>query len=114
MDVASRYKGSYQLTTKNTEEVAQTVQWIYGNTSLTCPKTLIFDDVKEFYGETTKLMEKHDVIIQQGDLIQNRSQGIVERLNKTLTDRLFNYQYHKESGDPSKSNSLNGLLGCRM
>ena len=61
VDVASRYKGSYQLTTKNGKEVAQAFQWIYENTLLTYPKTLIVDDGKEFYGDTTKLMEKHDV-----------------------------------------------------
>ena len=54
------------------------------------------DDGKEFYGDTTKLMEKHDVIIQLGDPSQHRSQGIVERFNKTLADRLFTYQYHRE------------------
>ena len=35
---------------------------------------------------------------------QHRSQGIVERFNKTLADRPFSYQYHKELEDPSKSN----------
>ena len=60
VDVASRYKGSYQLTTKNSKEVSQAFQWI--------------------------------------------SQGIVERFNRTLADRLFTYQYHKELEDPSKSN----------
>ena len=64
VDAASRYKGSYQLTTKNSKEVAQAFQWIYGSTLLTYPKILIIDNDKEFYGETTKLMEKHDVIIQ--------------------------------------------------
>ena len=29
VDVASRYKGSYQLTTKNSKEVTQAFQWIY-------------------------------------------------------------------------------------
>ena len=29
VDVASRYKGSYQLTSKNAKEVAQAFQWIY-------------------------------------------------------------------------------------
>ena len=48
VDVASRYKGSYQLSTKNTKEVAQTFQWIYQNTPLTYQKTLIIDDGKEF------------------------------------------------------------------
>ena len=104
VDVASRYKGSYQLTTKNAKEVAQTFQWIYENTPLTYPKTLIIDNWKEFYGDTTKLMEKHDVIIQRGNPSQHRSQGIVERFNRASVDRLFTYQYHKELEDPSKSN----------
>ena len=65
---------------------------------------MIVDDGKEFYGDTTKLMEKHDVIIQRGDPSQHRSQGIVERFNRMLADRLFSYQYHKELEDPSKSN----------
>ena len=100
VDVASRYKGSYQLTSKYAKEVPQAFQWIYENTPLNYPKTLIVDDGKEFYGDTTKLMEKHDVIIQRGDPSQHCSQGIVERFNRTL----FTYQYHKELEDPSKSN----------
>ena len=103
-DVVSRYKGSYQLSTKNTKEVAQAFQWIHQNTPLTYPKTLIIDDGKEFYGDTTKLMEKHDVMIQRGDPSQHRSQGMVERFNRMLADRLFSFQYHKEVEDPSKSN----------
>ena len=79
MDVASRYKGSYQLTTKNSKEVSRAFQLIYENTPLTYPETLIADDGKEFYGDMTKLMEKHDVIIQHRDPSQHRSQGIVER-----------------------------------
>ena len=67
VDVASRYKGSYQLVTKNSKEVAQAFQCIFENTPLTYPKTLIIDDGKEFYKDTTKLMEKHDVLIQHGD-----------------------------------------------
>ena len=104
VDVASRYKGFYQLTTKNAKEVAQAFQWIYENTSLTYPKSLTVDDGKEFYGDVTKLMEKHHVIIQHGDPSQHCSQGIVERFNRTLVDRLFTYQCHKEFEDPSKSN----------
>ena len=104
MDVVNRYKGSYRLTAKNSKEVAQAFQWIYENTPLTYPKTLIIDGGKEFYGDTTKLMEKHDVITQMGDPSQHQSQGIVERFNRTLADRLFSYQYHKELEDPSKSN----------
>ena len=102
--VASGYKGSYQLTTKNSKQVAQAFKWIYENTPINYPKTLLIDDGKEFYGETTKLMEKHDVIIQRGDPSQQRSQGIMERFNRTLADRLFSYQYHKELEDLSRSN----------
>ena len=104
MDVASRYKGSYQLTTKNAKKVAQAFQWIYENTPLNNLKTLIVDDGKEFYGDTTKSMEKHDVMMQCGDLSEHRSQGIVERFNRTLADRLFTYQYHKELEDQLISN----------
>ena len=49
-------------------------------------------------------MERHNVIIQCGDPSQHHSQGIVERFNTMLADRLFSYQYHKELEDPSKSN----------
>ena len=38
VDVASRYKESYQLTTINSKEVAQVFQWIYGNTLFTYPR----------------------------------------------------------------------------
>ena len=92
------------MATKNAKEVAQAFQWIYQNTSLTYPKTLIIDDGKEFYGDVTKLMEKHDVTIQRGDPSQHRSQGIVERFSRTLADRLFGFQYHEELENPSKSN----------
>ena len=59
---------------------------------------------RDFTETTTKLMEKHDVIIQRGDPSQHRSQRIVESFNRTLADRLFSYQYHKELEDPLKSN----------
>ena len=41
---------------------------------------------------------------QPGDPSQHRSQGIVERFNRTLADRLFSYQYDKELENLSKSN----------
>ena len=78
MDVASQYKGSYQLTTKNSKEVAQAFQWIYENTPLNYPKTLIVDDGKEFYGDTTKLMEKHDVEIQANIARKELWKGLLE------------------------------------
>ena len=53
------------------------------------------------------------MIIQRGDPSQHHSQGIVERFNRTLADRLFTYQYHKELEDPSKSNR-GWIPDCRM
>ena len=49
-------------------------------------------------------MEKHDVIIQHVDPSQHLSQGIMERFNRILADRLLTYQYHTEFEEPSKSN----------
>ena len=88
MDVASRYKASHHLAAKNSKEVAQAFQGIYENTPLTYPKTMIIDDGKEFYGDTTKLMEKHDVLIQRRDpnkILIARNRG---RFNRMLADRL--------------------------
>ena len=48
VDAASRYKGSYQLATKNSKDAAQAFRWIYENTALTYPKTLIIDNGKDF------------------------------------------------------------------
>ena len=53
VDVASRYKGSYQLTSKCAKEVAQAFQWIYENTPSNYPKTLIVDD-----GE--RILQRHN------------------------------------------------------
>ena len=106
VDVASRYKGSYQLTTKNAKEVAQAFQWIYENTPLNYLKTLIVDDGKEFYRDTTKLMES-------GDPSQHHSQGIVERFNRTLADRLFTYQYTKDQKIRQRATE-NGFPDYRM
>ena len=49
-------------------------------------------------------MEKSDVIMQWGDPSQHQSERIVGRFNRTVADRLFSYQYHKNLEDPSKSN----------
>ena len=46
---------------------------------------------RNFFRDTTKLMAKHDVITQRGDPSQHGLQGIVERFNRMLVDRLFSY-----------------------
>ena len=47
-------------------------------------------------GEVTREMAKHDVRIRRGNVNVHRDQGIVERFNQTLGERLFTFQYSQE------------------
>ena len=44
-------------------------------------------------GAVTKEMEKHKTNIRRDRVGINRDQAIVERLNRTLAERLFGHQY---------------------
>ena len=47
-------------------------------------------------GEVTREMAKHDVRIRRGNVNFHRDQGIVERFNQTLGERLLTFQYSEE------------------
>ena len=47
-------------------------------------------------GAVTKEMEKHKTYIRRGRTEIHRDQGIVERFNRTLAERLFGHQYAVE------------------
>ena len=47
-------------------------------------------------GEVNKLMKAHNVKIRRGEKGLHRSQGIVERFNRTLAAKLFGHQYAQE------------------
>lgn len=101
IDVASRYKAAMPLTTKNSSDVAKALAQIYKRGSLLkWPKVFRVDPGKEFMGEVNILLNKHNVTISRGIKDAHRSQAFVERFNKTLSERLFGYQYavdlHKE------------------
>ena len=70
------------------------------------PKILQVDPGREFMGEVTKEMTKHDVRIRRGNVNVHRDQGIVERFNRSLSERLFSFQYSQEmnvkSGERSR------------
>ena len=103
VDIASRYKEAEPLTSKDSKEVAKAFENIYKR-KLKYPKLLQVDPGREFMGAVTKLMETHKVNIRRGRTELHRDQGIVERFNRTLAERLFGYQYAKELENPHKRN----------
>ena len=95
VDVASRYKEAEPLTSKDSKEVAKAFEKIYSR-HLKYPVLLQVDPGREFMGAVSQMMEKHKVWIRRGRRDIHRDQGIVERFNRTLAERLFGYQYAKE------------------
>jgi len=93
VDVASRYKETEPLTSKNSDEVAQAFQRIYKRSPLKWPQMLQVDPGREFMGAVTQEMDKHKTYIQRGRIDIHRDQAIVERFNRTLAERLFGHQY---------------------
>ena len=96
MDVASRYKEAEPLTSKSTAEVADALERIYKRSPLGWPKLLQVDPGREFMGAVSQLLAKHNVSIRRGRVDIHRDQGIVERFNRTLAERLFGHQYAQE------------------
>ena len=95
VDVASRFKAAEPLTSKDSSEVSKAFRKIYKG-PLKWPKILQVDPGREFMGEVTKDMEKHGVRIRRGNVNVHRDQGIVERFNRSLSERLFSFQYSQE------------------
>ena len=95
VDVASRYKDSEALTSKESHEISKAFEKIYSR-KLKYPKTLMVDPGKEFMGEVSKLMNYHNVKIQRSEAGNHRAQAFVERANRTLSEKLFSHQYAQE------------------
>ena len=96
VDVASRYKEAEPLTSKSAAEVADALERIYKRSPLGWPKLLQVDPGREFMGAVSQLLAKHNVSIRRGSVDIHRDQGIVERFNRTLAERLFGHQYAQE------------------
>ena len=96
VDVASRYKEAFPLTSKESAEVAKAFTSIYKRSQLKWPQLLQVDPGREFMGEVNKLMKEHNVKIRRGETGLHRAQAIVERFNRTLAEKLFGHQYAQE------------------
>jgi hypothetical protein len=100
IDVASRYKAAWPLTSKNSDEVASAFNKIYsvleGRSNLKWPKAICVDAGREFMGDVTRLMTKHNVSVSRADAGNHRAQALVERFNRTLAEKLFTVQYAQE------------------
>ena len=104
IDVASRYKDAEPLTSKESSEVAKSFEKIYSR-KLKWPARIIIDPGKEFMGRVTSLMKRHNVIIQRSEAGNHRAQAFVERANRTLSERLFSFQYGKEMSSDDNERS---------
>ena len=104
IDVASRYKDAEPLTSKESSEVAKSFEKIYSR-KLKWPERIIIDPGKEFMGRVTSLMKRHNVIIQRSEAGNHRAHAFVERANRTLSERLFSFQYGKEMSSDDNERS---------
>ena len=100
VDIASRYKAAEPLTKKTAEEVANAFNRVYKRGPLKWPKLLQVDPGREFMGAVSQTLSKHNVRVRRGRVDIHRDQGIVERFNRTLAERLFGHQYAQEMIDP--------------
>jgi len=96
VDVASRYKEAQPMTSKSAAEVADALSRIYKRGPLKWPKLLQVDPGREFMGAAGQLLAKHEVSVRRGRAGIHREQGIVERFNRTLAERLFGHQQAQE------------------
>ena len=84
IDVASRYKDAEPLTSKESSEVAKSFEKIYSR-KLKWPEE-----------DNYRSWQRIHVIIQRSEAGNHRAQAFVERANRTLSERLFSFQYGKE------------------
>ena len=110
VDVTSRYKEAEPLNSRSAAEVADGLTRIYKRSPLRWPKLLQDDPGREFMGSVSQLLAKHSVQVRRGRVDIHRDQGIVERFNRTLAERLFGHQYAQEMRLPSGKRSTEWVM----
>jgi len=108
VDEASRFKEAEPLTTKEASEVAAALKRIYSRSPLSWPKLLQVDPGREFMGAVSQLLPKHNVEVRRGRVDIHRDQDIVERLNRTLAERLFGHNMGLKCASQTTKDRLNG------
>ena len=101
VDVASRYKEAEPLTSKTVAEVADGLARICKRSPLRLPKLFQVDPGREFMSSVSQLLAKPSVQVRRGRVDIHRDQGIVQRFNRTLAERLLGHQYAQEMRLPS-------------
>ena len=103
INVSSRYKVARPLRTKQAKDVADMIANVYKVGPLTYPKIFWCDNGIEFKAEVTKMLEKHEVMIQCAmTKYKHTHTAFVKALNKILTEQLFKVQDAQELNDPEK------------
>ena len=103
IDAASRYKVLRPPRTKQEKDMAEMIANIYKVGPLMYPKIFKCDNGSEFKGEVTKMLEKHEVKIQQVTMKYKHTHiAFVEALNKILAERLLKVQNAQELNDPEQ------------
>jgi hypothetical protein len=95
VDVASRYTDAEPLTSKYSTEVAKALTKIYSR-RMKWPKTIMVDSGTEFMGAVSQAMKGRSIKVQRGEAGNHKSQSLVERANRTISEKLFSHQYAQE------------------
>jgi len=98
VDVASRYVDAEPLTSKYSAEVSKAFGEIYSR-KLQWPETMMVDPGTEFKGEVTSIMKN----IQRSEAGNHKAQSLVERANRTISEKLFSHQYAQEMLEDGRS-----------
>ena len=107
IDVASQYKASRPLKTKNASEVADAFKDIYKRGALKYPTELHVDNGTEFKAGVLKLMQEKNVkVVSATTKYHHNFTAFVERFNKTLAERLFKVQDAQELQNPTKDSKI--------
>ena len=101
IDAPSRFKVARALRTRQACDVAEMIPDIYKVGLLMYPSTFQCGNGSKFKGEVTKMLEKHEVKIQQVTTkYKHTHTAFVEALNKILAERLLKVQDAQELNDP--------------